>query len=69
MILILLDRGFSSGEKKERKKESIPPPQPYYHPGYQPQYQYGQPPYGQIPYHAPQYPQGHGGNYQGYPPQ
>ncbi|KAJ5656719.1 hypothetical protein N7507_008669 [Penicillium longicatenatum] len=38
-------------------------------PGYPPQYHYGQPPYGQNPYGAPQYPQGHGGSYQGYPPQ
>ncbi|KAJ5526909.1 hypothetical protein N7513_011068 [Penicillium frequentans] len=62
-------KGSSSGEKKERKNESTPPPQPYYHPGYQPQYQYGQPPYGQNPHSAPQYSQGYGGNYQGYPPQ
>ncbi|KAJ6102199.1 hypothetical protein N7486_004626 [Penicillium sp. IBT 16267x] len=55
-------KSFSNGEKKERKYESsnsTPPPQ----------YQYGQPPYGQNPYTTPQYPQGYGGNYQGYPPQ
>jgi hypothetical protein len=66
---LLCDRGSSSENKKERQYESTPPPQPDCSPGYPPQYHYGQPPYGQNPYGAPQYPQGYGGNYQGYPPQ